>query len=308
MSAKLNTLEPVFLVGATAVGKSEMALELAEEWNAEIVSADSMQVYRGMDIGTAKPTTAERARVPHHLIDVVEVKQPFDVARFRQMALAAINQIQQRHRLPLVVGGSGMYLRALTEGLFEGPGADVEIRAKLEAQTIETLFERLKSVDPVTAEKTKSNKRRLVRALEVYELTGKSVSAQRKEWNRDERERPALICLQRDRVELYARIERRVDWMFANGLVEETKRLLVQGLAGNPTARAAAGYREVIEMLKGVRGVEETRMLVKQRTRQLAKRQLTWFRHQATLRVVEVAETVQQTRERVRALVENARS
>ena len=302
-----SNFDPVFLVGPTAVGKSEVALLLASELNAEIVSADSMQVYRGMDIGTAKPTKEERSRVPHHLIDVVEVRQPFDVAQYRQLATAAIAQIQQRSRVPLVVGGSGLYLRALTEGLFEGPGADPQMRAELEMQPAEVLFERLRMVDPISAVKIGvGNKRRLVRSLEVFAITGKPMSSQQKEWDSDNAGKLTMICLERDRAELYSRIEKRVEWMFANGLVEETRRLLAQGMEENSTARVAAGYREVIEMVEGVRGLEETKARVKTRTRQLAKRQLTWFRHQARLRVVRIAESPEQTRERVREQIENA--
>ena len=302
-----SNLDPVFLVGPTAVGKSEVALLLAMEMNAEIVSADSVQVYRGMDIGTAKPTKEERSRAPHHLIDVVNVCQPFNVAEYRQLATTAIAQIQQKSHLPLVVGGSGLYLRALSEGLFEGPGADERIRAELETQPAEVLFERLRKVDPISAKKIGvENKRRLVRSLEVFEITGKPMSAQQREWDSDSTSGLTMICLERDRADLYARIERRVEWMFEHGLVGETEQLLAQGLAENPTARVAAGYREVIEMLQGVRSLEETKARVKTRTRQLAKRQLTWFRHQARLRLVRVAESPEQTRERVREQIENA--
>jgi tRNA dimethylallyltransferase len=297
----------VFLVGPTAVGKSEVALLLAEELNAEIVSADSMQVYRGMDLGTAKPTAAERARVRHHLTDVVDVSEPFNVARYRALAVAAIEQIQRRNRLPLVVGGSGLYLRVLTEGLFEGPGANVAIRARLEPLSAAELFDHLQRVDPATAARIdRHNKRRLVRALEVFELTGKSIS-ERHPQRAGQPQWSVMICLERDRADLYDRIERRVDWMFAHGLVEETQRLLAQGLCQNSTARAAAGYREVIEMLDGARGLEATIARVKTRTRQLARRQLTWFRHQARLERVKAEASATQTKERVRDLIENVR-
>jgi len=303
-----HSIPTSFLVGPTAVGKSEVALLLAEELDAEIVSADSMQVYRGMDIGTAKPTGEERARGRYHLIDVVDVSQPFHVAQYRALAASAIEDIQKRGRQPLVVGGSGMYLRALAEGLFEGPGADAALRAKLEEHSAEELHARLKRVDPVSAARIPvGNKRRLVRALEVFELTGKPLSAQQTEWKRAAPERPEMILLERDRAELCARIDRRVDWMFANGLVEETRALLERGLAENPTARVAAGYREVIDWLEGRIRRDDAVCHTKLRTRQLAKRQLTWFRHQAKVRVVRAEASAQQTKERVRALVENAR-
>lgn len=282
---------------------------LAEELGAEIVAADSMQVYKGMDIGTAKPTPEERARVPHHLVDVVSLKESFDVALYRRLATQAIADIQQRGRLPLVVGGSGMYLRALTEGLFQVPPLDSKLRSELELQPAEMLHDRLKQVDPAAATRIgRQNKRRLVRALEVFQQTGKPISALQVEWAHARPARPTMIFLERDRDDLYRRIEHRVDWMFAHGLVEETQRLLANGLVDNPVAGAAAGYREVAEMLRGAaRTLEETILKTKQRTRQLAKRQLTWFRHQARLRRVQAGATAEQTKERVRELVENAR-
>lgn len=298
--------KPVFLVGPTAVGKSEIALGVAERVGAEIVSADSMQVYRGMDIGTAKPSRQEQARVPHHLIDVADMSHPFNAAIYRRLALAAIQAIQQRHRVPLVVGGSGMYLRALTEGLFEGPGADAALRAQLEAETAEALYARLQRVDPATAARIdRHNKRRLVRAIEVFEATGRPISALRNEWSASHR--PRMIFLHRERADLYGRIERRVDAMFEVGLIEEVRGLMTQNLARNPVARAAAGYREVIAFLENRVSREEAIERTKIRTRQLAKRQLTWFRHQATLDVVDALESADAMKEQVVRRIENVR-
>lgn len=299
--------DPVYLVGPTAVGKTEVALLLAEELNAEIVSADSMQVYRGMDIGTAKPAKEEQRRVRHHLIDVVDVREAFNAARFREMALAAVADIQRRGKLPLVVGGSGMYLKALTEGLFPCPKASATRRAELEKVETGGLFEMLRKADPKTAAQIDAhNRRRLIRALEVLDMTGEPIVTQQKQWNHGSA--APMVYLERERSELYGRIEARVDWMFANGLLEETRRLLERGLADNPTASGAAGYREVIAHLQGRYSLDEAKQKTKLRTRHLAKRQLTWFRHQASLRVVRVADTVEQTKEQVLSVLAHVRN
>jgi tRNA dimethylallyltransferase len=282
------THAPVFLTGPTAVGKTAVALALAHRFGAEIVSADSMQVYRGMDIGTAKPTPAERAAVPHHLIDVVEVSERFDVARYVALAHAAIADIQHRGRTPLIVGGTGLYLRALTEGLSEAPDADPALRAELEALGREPVLDELRRADPEAAARIgPHNFRRLVRALEICRLTGRKSSDLRRQWDRS---RPPLMHgLERDRADLYARCDARVEAMFRAGLVDEVRSLLPRGLAENITARQALGYKEVIAHLRGEATLEETVEMVKTRTRQFAKRQLTWFRHQARVEWIRVA-------------------
>lgn len=279
---------PCFLVGPTAVGKTTVALELARRLDAEIVSADSMQVYRGMDIGTAKSPSAERAAVPHHLIDVVEVSERFDVARYVTLANAAIADIQHRGKTPLIVGGTGLYLRALTEGLSEAPDADPALRAELEAMGREGVLEELRRIDPEAAGRIgPHNFRRLVRALEICRLTGRKNSELRREW--DPSRLPLMHGLDRDRADLYARCDMRVEAMFRAGLVDEVRSLLPRGLAENTTARQALGYKEVIVHLRGETTLEETIALVKTRTRQFAKRQLTWFRHQARVEWIHVA-------------------
>src|SRR5208282_5640694 len=188
----ISMMQTLFLVGPTAVGKSAVALELAQRLNAEIVSADSMQVYRGMDIGTAKPTAAERALVPHHLIDVCEVGDVFDAKQFVELASRAIADIHSRAKLALVVGGTGLYVRALRHGLFEGPSRNEELRARLEAMAAPELFEELKRLDPQTASRIeRHNPRRLVRALEVFHETGKPISELQKEWVKTEIPRQA---------------------------------------------------------------------------------------------------------------------
>lgn len=295
--ASRSTLHvPLFLVGPTAVGKTAVALALAARLDAEIVSADSMQVYRGMDIGTAKPSPTERAVVPHHLLDVVEVGERFDVARYVELARAAMADIQCRNRTPLIVGGSGLYLRALTEGLSNAPDANPALRAELEAMGREHVLDELRHVDPEAAIRIgPHNFRRLVRALEICRLTGRKSSDLRREWaaasgdDTPADRRPLMHGLERDRADLYARCDARVEAMFRGGLVDEVRSLLARGLADNTTARQALGYKEVIAHLHGEATLEATVTLVKARTRQFAKRQLTWFRHQARVEWIHVA-------------------
>ena len=236
----------VFLVGPTAVGKSAVALEVAEALDAEIVSTDSMQVYRGMDIGTAKPTAAERALMPHHLIDVCEVSDVFDAKQFVELAGKVITDIHSRGKTALVVGGTGLYVRALRHGLFEGPPRNAKLRARLEAMTAPQLFEELQRVDPQTAKVIdRHNPRRLVRALEVFHQTGKPISELQNEWAKDgpENEMSPIVCLNRTREDLHARIERRIDEQIAVGWVGEVRQLLTHGLEKNAIAMQAAGYR-----------------------------------------------------------------
>jgi len=272
------------IVGPTAVGKTEIALLLAERLGAEIVSVDSMQVYRGLDIGTAKPTAAERARVPHHLIDVLGLEQPFSAADFVRLAREALAGIQGRGRLALFCGGTGLYLKALISGLGSAPPPDPALRAQLETIPIPELLEELARLDPATYERIdRNNPRRVIRAVEVIRLTGKPYSAQRAGWAvgwDGSQELPLLFGLSRSAADLRHRINTRVDEMFRRGLVAETEQLLKQGLAENQTALQALGYRQVAEHLQGRRSLPETIELVKIRTWQFAKRQLTWFSHQ----------------------------
>jgi tRNA dimethylallyltransferase len=276
-------LAPVFLAGPTAVGKSAVALALAERLGGEIISVDSMQVYRGLDLGTAKASPAERARVPHHLLDVVELTEGFDAAKFVRLAQAAVNDIQARGRVPIFCGGTGLYFKAWLDGLGEAPPSDPRVRAELEGTPPADLLAELERRDPETfARIDRQNPRRVVRALEVIRLTGKPFSAQRAAWTADRRPQTAdrVFCLTREPADLRVRIEARVDAMFAAGLVEETRRLLTAGLERNPTAMQAIGYRQVVEHLRGERGLAETVTLVKTKTWQFARRQGTWFRRQ----------------------------
>lgn len=274
----------LFLAGPTAVGKSEIALLLAEKIGGEIISVDSMQVYRGLDIGTAKPSPEERARVPHHLIDVMDITEPFDAAQFVQLANRAAGEIQSRGKVPIFCGGTGLYLKALLEGLGEAPPADEKLRAELETTSLPDLLRELAERDPLTFEKIdQKNPRRVIRAIEVIRLTNRPFSAQRSNWSHGSRITDhgiALFAFSRPPEDLRRRIDTRVDVMFTRGLVEETRQLLDRGLAQNKTAMQALGYRQVVEHLRGERSLPETIELVKTKTRQFAKRQMTWFKRQ----------------------------
>jgi tRNA dimethylallyltransferase len=287
-----HTSAPIFIAGPTAVGKSEVALLLAEQIGGEIISIDSMQVYRGLDLGTAKPPPEQRARVPHHLIDVVDLSEPFDAAKFVELAGKAVIEIQSRHHVPVFCGGTGLYFKAFLEGLGDAPPADPKLRAELEATPLADLLCELAERDPVTHEKIdRQNPRRVIRAVEVIRLTGQPFSQQRARWKPSTPDpRPSTLGfgLSRSNSDLHQRIEVRVDAMFRRGLVAETEQLLKRGLAENQTAMQALGYRQVVEHLQGRRALAETVELVKIRTRQFAKRQMTWFKRQMNLEWLEL--------------------
>jgi tRNA dimethylallyltransferase len=329
-----NSRLPILIAGPTAVGKSEIALRLAEQFGGEIISADSMQVYRGLDIGTAKPPPAERARVPHHLIDICDLTRSFDAAQFARLAHRAVAEIQSHGHVPVLCGGTGLYFKAFLEGLGEAPSADAKLRAELEAMPLANLLAELRQRDPAAYEKIdRQNPRRIIRAVEVIRLTGKPFSAQQSRWGEtfpksrsagipvhgftghscpvfakadavspshglatgkspelaDKNVCPtSIIVFTRSPEDLRTRINARVDTMFARGLVDETRELLQRGLEQNKTAMQAIGYRQVVEYLRGERSLAETIELVKIRTRQFAKRQLTWFRAQKNLEWIEL--------------------
>lgn len=274
----------VVLCGPTAAGKTAAALALAERFPLEVVSADSRQVYRLMDIGTAKPSRAERASVPHHLLDVVWPDQPFDAARFAELAAAAITAIHDRGRLPLVVGGTGLYIRALTGGLVDLPRPDPSLRESLQqlaaGEGSVALHRRLAAVDPPTARLLHGNDTvRIIRALEVFEQTGRPLSAWQQEHGfRGGRYRVLKLGLTVERAELYRRIDARAAMMFAGGLVEETAALLAAGYAPQLKALQTIGYREALRVLREDCPVPAALAEVQQATRRYAKRQLTWFR------------------------------
>lgn len=283
---------PVLLAGPTAVGKSAVALHLAELLGGEIISVDSMQVYRGLDLGTAKPTSAEQARVRHHLVDVVELTDVFDAARFLRLATAAVQAIQGRGRVPIFCGGTGLYFTAWLNGLGEAPPTDPALRTLLESTPLPELLAELERQDPETFGRIdRENPRRVVRAVEVIRLTGRPFSAQRAVWPAapDAQLPTPIWCLNREPVDLRARIEARVDAMFSAGLVAETRALLERGLEHNRTAMQAIGYRQVVEHLRGERGLAETIALVKTKTWQFARRQGTWFRRQLAVETVPLA-------------------
>lgn len=299
----------LLLAGPTATGKSELGLLLAERLNGEIISVDSMQVYRGLDIGTAKPTAHDRGRVPHHLIDVVELTEPFDASQFAERAGLVVREIQGRGRLPILCGGTGLYFKAFLEGLGSAPPSDAALRAELEAIPLADLLAELAARDPGLFEVIdQKNPRRVIRALEVIRLTGKPFSAQRASWAPKGSARPAapqFFVLDRTQDDLAARINARVDRMFQAGLIQETERLLTRGLEQNRNAMQAIGYRQVVEFLRGERSIEETVDLVKIRTRQFAKRQRTWFRHQGGVQWITALtrERAEETGERLVALL-----
>ncbi len=275
--------QPVFIAGPTAVGKSEIALALAEQLGGEIISVDSMQVYRGLDIGTAKPSPADRARVPHHLIDICDLTESFDAAQFIRRVQLAVAEIQSRGHVPVFCGGTGLYFKAFMSGLGEAPSANPELRAELEQVPFEKLLGELRERDPEAYGKIdKQNPRRVIRAVEVIRLTGRKFSEQRAEWKSTVHSPQSTVffCLTRQPADLHARINLRVDDMFRRGLVDETRELLQRGLEQNQTAMQAIGYRQVVEHLRGERNLAETIELVKVKTRQFSKRQLTWFRRQ----------------------------
>ena len=292
-----SLLRPILIAGPTAVGKSAVALALAERLNGAILSVDSMQVYRGLDVGTAKPSANERRRVPHHLIDVVGLSESFDAAQFVRLARASVEDIQRRGRVPVFCGGTGLYFKAWLEGLGEAPPPDAAVRAGLEATALPELLRELARRDPsIFTEIDRQNPRRVIRALEVIRVSGEPFSAQRAAWTSQSRNADLFFCLTRSSDDLQNRIEARVESMFARGLVRETRQLLEHGLAENKTAMQAIGYRQVVEHLRGERSLEDTIALVKRRTRQLAKRQRTWFRRQLSLSWIEIERDEEPTR------------
>lgn len=283
------------LAGPTAVGKSAVALELAEQLGAEIVALDSMTVYRGMNIGTAKPSAEDQRRVPHHLLDVIDPHEEYSLAEYLTAADAACTDIVSRGRIPLFVGGTGLYLRGVLRGLFEGPPADWEIRHRLEeVEKLEgsgALHRRLQSVDPEAAAWLHANDvRRIIRALEVLELTGIPLSVQQQQASLPPDQRPRhVFWLEPPRDWLHACINQRVIAMFDAGLVDEVQRLLDLPKGLGRTATQALGYKEVLDHLAGRITLEATIETLQTRTRQFAKRQHTWFRNLPECHAVPIA-------------------
>jgi tRNA dimethylallyltransferase len=291
----MSSQKPILIIaGPTAVGKTEASLLLAREQGAEIVSADSMQIYRGMDIGTAKPTPEQRRLVYHHLIDIVDPAQPYSVGDYLRDARNAIEGILKSGGTPIVVGGTGLYIRALMKGLLHGPPADLELRERLlrkEAENGEgTLYADLARRDPEAAIKIHPNDlRRTVRALEVFLLKDRKLSDLQKEHAfRDQPYAFQLLFLVRGRSELYPRIERRVDEMIAEGLEDEVKGLMLKGYSRDLISMQALGYSHFIEYFSSRASYGETVELLKRDTRRFAKRQFTWFRREPDARWVDI--------------------
>jgi tRNA dimethylallyltransferase len=272
----------IVIVGPTAVGKTDISIQLAERLNGEIVSADSRLFYRGMDIGTAKPTPQERRGVPHHLIDVADPSSTWSLALFQQAAAAAITGIQARGHLPMLVGGTGQYIHAVAYGWtppVTRPNA--QLRAELEAQADEkgylALHSELKKLDPAAAEKIDPrNVRRTIRALEVIRLTGKRFSEQRGQ--AESSYRLLTIGLTRPRPELYARVDARIESMFAAGLLDEVQRLLDSGCSPDLPTMSAIGYRECLDVLAGRMDLEQAKIEMRRLTRIFVRRQANWFK------------------------------
>ncbi|MCL0050793.1 tRNA (adenosine(37)-N6)-dimethylallyltransferase MiaA [Dehalococcoidia bacterium] len=266
------------IVGPTAAGKSELALWLGREFDAEIVSGDSRQVYRYLDIGTAKPTPEERSLVPHHLIDIVDPDEDFNLATYQELAYAAIDDVQRRGKLPLLVGGSGLYVRAVLEGWsIPQVAPDTKIRQELEARDGDTLFKELTELDPEAAgEIDPRNLRRVIRALEVCRSTGKRFSELRKRTPPDFD--TLIIGLTVERAELYRRIDSRVDRMIEQGLVEEVSGLIGRGYSPDLPSMSSVGYQEIGRFLSGETDLATAVQRVKYETHRLARHQYAWFR------------------------------
>lgn len=273
----------IFLVGPTAVGKTEVSLHLARLINAEIISCDSMQVYKGMDIGTQKSTPSQRKKVPHHIVDAVSPGRNFSVAEFRKKALCYIEKIHRERKTPLLVGGTGLYMKALIDGLFPSPPADRRLRKELmrteELNGKGSLYKKLFKVDPKTAKMLHPNDtRRIVRALEVFIKTNTPMSELKKKTKGlAGRYDIKIFCLNRNRQNLYGMIESRVEKMFRSGFVRECRELRKKRLS--MTARQALGYKEVFDYLDSKVSLSEAKDLIKKNTRNFAKRQLSWFRN-----------------------------
>jgi len=301
----------VVIVGPTAVGKSRVGVLLAKAMGTEVLTADSRQVYRGMDIGMDKPTLEERQGVPHRLIDLVEPDQPFNAGLYRRHAMQDITRLHASGRVPLIVGGTGLYVRTLLRGLWDGPPADWALRERLEAEACDKgpafLYQELSRVDPVSARRLHPNDRvKIIRALEVHQLSGLPLSDAIGAHGFGESPfSPLLIGLTRERDALYRRIDARVDEQLAKGLVAETQRLLRQGYDRRLGSMKGLGYRQIAGYVAGDYSYEEAVRLLKRDTRHFAKRQLTWFRKEPGLvwLTIEETDTVEHVTARIAELV-----
>lgn len=283
------------IVGPTASGKTTLSILLAEKLHGEIISADSRQIYKFLNIGTAKPIPEDLHRVPHHFIDILDPDQEYNAAEYGQQARSKIEELLKQGTQPIIVGGSGLYVRAIIDGFFHGPGKDSEIREQLEKEAqrfgAEMLFEKLKRIDPVSAAKMDASKvRRVVRALEVYYTTGKPISDLH---STQETRAPFEVlqyALEWERKTLYDCINHRIDKMMEKGLVEEVRELKTRGYMSDLNALNTVGYKETFDFIEGKLTKEEMVRLIKQNSRRFAKRQLTWFRADKRVRWISVNE------------------
>lgn len=291
---------PVIVIGgATASGKTALSVELAKEYNAEIVSADSMQIYRYMDIGTAKPTEQEKCGIAHHMIDIVSPDESFSVADYVPRAHEVILDITKRGKNPLVIGGTGLYINSLINDIdFLENDGDEEIRKELFAlcqeQGVDVLVEILSEFDPISAQKIhKNNVRRIIRAIEFYKMTGVPISQHQEETRKKEsRYSPCMMAIRWDMKKLYERIEKRVDIMLEQGLIDEVKNLIEKGYTVELTSMQGIGYKEIIGYLSGEYSLDEAVEKIKTGTRHYAKRQMTWFRRDERIHWIDYDEDI----------------
>lgn len=286
-------MQLLFLIGPTGSGKNAIARHITPSLNAEIISVDSMKIYQGMNIGTAKPLLNQQKKYHYHLINIIKPSGSYNVALFVQDCKRVIKKIISRQHQPLLVGGTPLYIKALLQGLFSGPITEPKIRLRLkslaEQKGSSYLYHNLKKVDPAKADQLHPNDtKRIIRALEVYELTGQPISSFQTQFaNSPQQYQTIMIGLQRDREDLYQRINQRVERMFDQGLVEETQQLLEDENLG-PQARKSLGYKEVIKYLKGELTFQDTIELVKRNTRHVARKQITWFRRFSSIKWIQV--------------------
>ena len=294
-----NRIIPV-IVGPTAVGKTKYAVQIARKLNGEIVSADSMQIYRFMDIGSAKPTEEEQAAARHHLVDAVDPREPFSVAQYRHMAKECIEDIFQRDKLPVISGGTGLYVNALIYDMdFSAPPADLEQREKYrktaEEKGPQYLHDILNDIDPDAAARIHPNNvRKVIRAIEAAK-SGEKIPSFETSFRSTSDYRCILIGLQRDRAELYDRINRRVDQMISDGLEDEIRSLMSMGLSSSDISMKGIGYKEMIDAMNGRITMEEATELIKRNSRRYAKRQMTWFRRSPDIRWFDLSENSEMT-------------
>ncbi|QHW34482.1 tRNA (adenosine(37)-N6)-dimethylallyltransferase MiaA [Paenibacillus rhizovicinus] len=297
------------LIGPTAVGKTRMSLDIAKAWNAEIISGDSIQVYKGMDIGTAKIKLEEQEGIPHHLIDICDPVHPFSVAEFQERCASLIPEIQSRSKLPFIVGGTGLYVESVAYGYdFAEVGSDEAFREEMSRFALlhgaEALHEKLRAIDPEAAERLHPNdQRRVIRALEVEHLTGTTFTEQQKGQKKTSPFELCIIGLTMDRAVLYARINERVEAMIEEGLVEEVRGLLERGVPADAVSMHGLGYKEIALYLQGHLSLNEAVELLKRDTRRFAKRQLSWFRHMQDIHWIDAGENFNKNLQAIHGII-----